>query len=100
MATRANLMQAHVNHEDESLTVTSLGPIRAGEEILNYYGPLPNSELLRRYGDVTERHVRYDVVEIPWDTVLNAAVVQLGLSRDFVDKAVSGTPSHRRPVLT
>lgn len=79
---------AHVNHEDESLTVTSLRPIRAGEEILNYYGPLPNSELLRRYGYVTERHVRYDVVEIPWDTVLNAAVVQLGLSRDFVDKAL------------
>lgn len=41
---------AHVNHGDMSLAVTSLRPIKAGEEILNYYGPHPNSELLRRYG--------------------------------------------------
>ncbi|KAJ6440077.1 SET domain protein [Purpureocillium lavendulum] len=91
---------AHVNHEDESLTVTSLRPIKAGEEILNYYGPLPNSELLRRYGYVTERHLRYDVVEVPWDTVLNAAMEHMGLSRAVVDKAVSLSSPNERDVST
>jgi hypothetical protein len=43
--------------------------IRAGDEILNYYGPRPNAELLRQYGYVTQDHSRYDVVEIPWSLV-------------------------------
>ncbi|KAL2196596.1 hypothetical protein P885DRAFT_37497 [Corynascus similis CBS 632.67] len=60
---------AHINHGEDSLTATTLRPIRAGEEILNYYGPLPNSELLRRYGYVTPKHSRYDVVELPWELV-------------------------------
>ncbi|KAK7420188.1 N-lysine methyltransferase setd6 [Neonectria punicea] len=75
----ANMMQAHVNHEEESLTVTSLRPIKAGEEILNYYGPHPNSELLRRYGYVTERHSRYDVVEIPWELVESTMTIHFGI---------------------
>lgn len=62
------------------MTVTALRPIKAGEEILNYYGPHPNSELLRRYGYVTEKHSRYDVVEIPWDVVDAALAQQLTAS--------------------
>ncbi|RYP11862.1 hypothetical protein DL767_011265 [Monosporascus sp. MG133] len=62
---------AHVNHGEDALTVTSLRPIAAGEEVLNYYGPLGNGELLRRYGYVTIKHARYDVVEISWDLVLS-----------------------------
>ncbi|KAJ4158123.1 uncharacterized protein LMH87_008663 [Akanthomyces muscarius] len=73
---------AHVNHGDDELTVTALRPIKAGEEILNYYGPHPNSELLRRYGYVTERHSRYDVVEIPWEMVEAATVSQLQLPQE------------------
>ncbi|KAK3360456.1 hypothetical protein B0T25DRAFT_629544 [Lasiosphaeria hispida] len=60
---------AHINHTPLSLTAVSLCPIPAGTEILNYYGPLPNSELLRRYGYVTPSHARHDVVELPWDLV-------------------------------
>ncbi|RYP63786.1 hypothetical protein DL771_009119 [Monosporascus sp. 5C6A] len=63
--------QAHVNHGEDVLTVTSLRPIAAGKEVLNYYGPLGNGELLRRYGYVTNKHARYDVVEISWDLVLS-----------------------------
>lgn len=84
--------QAHVNHEDDRLTVTSLRPIDPGEEVLNYYGPLANSELLRRYGYVTERHARHDVVELPWDAVVAAAAAQLGLSAAVVKEAVRGPP--------
>ncbi|KAF5021606.1 hypothetical protein F66182_6353 [Fusarium sp. NRRL 66182] len=76
---------AHVNHEEESLTATSLRPIKAGQEILNYYGPHPNSELLRRYGYVTERHSRYDVAEIPWD-VVESALTSFGISNQVLEK--------------
>jgi N-lysine methyltransferase SETD6 len=37
--------------------------IGKGEEILNDYGPLPRSDLLRRYGYVSSRYAAYDVVE-------------------------------------
>ncbi|KAL2175873.1 uncharacterized protein P884DRAFT_261822 [Thermothelomyces heterothallicus CBS 202.75] len=60
---------AYINHGADSLTATALRTIKAGEEILNYYGPLPNGELLRRYGYVTPKHARYDVVELPWDLI-------------------------------
>ncbi|RBR25107.1 uncharacterized protein FIESC28_02015 [Fusarium coffeatum] len=77
---------AHVNHEEDSLTVTSLRPIKAGEEILNYYGPHPNSELLRRYGYVTEKHSRYDVVEIPWDVVESVMTSKFGISSQVLEQ--------------
>ncbi|KAF4120651.1 UV DNA damage endonuclease [Geosmithia morbida] len=73
---------AHVNHGDESLSVVSLRPIKAGDEILNYYGPHPNSELLRRYGYVTDKHARHDVVELPWSDVERAMASELGVSTD------------------
>jgi N-lysine methyltransferase SETD6 len=42
----------------------SIKPIARGEEIFNDYGPLPRSDLLRRYGYITENYARYDVAEI------------------------------------
>ncbi|KAK0638515.1 hypothetical protein B0T16DRAFT_462288 [Cercophora newfieldiana] len=60
---------AHINHGEDALTATALRPIKKGEEILNYYGPLGNGELLRRYGYVTANHARHDVVEVPWTLV-------------------------------
>lgn len=72
--------------------MTALRPIRQGEDILNYYGPHPNSELLRRYGYVTEKHSRYDVVEIPWHLVQNVLQHQLGVSEKTMGKIVSHMP--------
>jgi SET domain-containing protein 6 len=63
--------------------------LAAGTEILNYYGPLPSSELLRRYGYITSEHSRYDVVELPWSLVRSALAAQVGLADDVLDKAVS-----------
>ncbi|KAG9189920.1 N-lysine methyltransferase SETD6 [Alternaria panax] len=75
---------AHVNH-GESLEVTSLrSTLPAGSEVLNYYGPLPTSELLRRYGYVTPEHHRYDVAELPWSLVREAIIQELGLSGEVV----------------
>ncbi|KAK1253285.1 hypothetical protein MKX07_001362 [Trichoderma sp. CBMAI-0711] len=78
---------AHVNYGDDALTVTALRTIKAGEEIFNYYGPHPNSELLRRYGYVTPKHSRYDVVELPWTLVEESVAASLGLSSEQLDKA-------------
>ncbi|KAH8664439.1 SET domain-containing protein [Xylariales sp. PMI_506] len=83
------VFNAHVNHEDENLTVTSLKLIPAGAEILNYYGPLSNGELLRRYGYVTLAHSRYDVVELPWDMVLSVLKDQLKLDDQTWGKAIN-----------
>ncbi|KAI0007353.1 SET domain-containing protein [Xylariaceae sp. FL0662B] len=80
---------AYVNHGEESLTVTTLRPIQAGEEVLNYYGPLDNGELLRRYGYVTSRHARYDVVEISWASVLSVLKDSLKLDEQKWGKAVN-----------
>lgn len=82
--------QAHVNHGDDALTVTALRTIRAGEEILNYYGPLPNSELLRRYGYVTPRHSRYDVVELPWEIVEACLTSELAVSAETLGRIRTG----------
>ena len=81
-------MQAHVNHGEHCLTVTSLRPIKAGEEVLNYYGPHPNSDLLRRYGYVTQKHSRYDVVELSWDTTLSVTRQVLDIDDKAWGKAV------------
>ncbi|KAH0532891.1 hypothetical protein TsFJ059_001523 [Trichoderma semiorbis] len=78
---------AHVNYGDDALTVTALRTIKAGEEILNYYGPHPNSELLRRYGYVTPKHSRYDVVELPWKLVEESLAASLGLSEEQLASA-------------
>lgn len=79
----------HVNHEEDYLTVVTLRDIRAGEEILNYYGPLPNSELLRRYGYVSDKHTRYDVCEIPRPAMEAVISLQLGISFDILQAYVS-----------
>ncbi|KAF9699224.1 hypothetical protein EKO04_003322 [Ascochyta lentis] len=71
---------AHVNHGD-SLEVTSLRPdVKAGTEILNYYGAMPSSEVLRRYGYVTPEYRRYDEVEVSREAVAKALATATGLS--------------------
>lgn len=80
---------AHINHETDALTAVSLRKIKAGEEVLNYYGPLPNGELLRRYGYVTKAHQRWDVVELPWSLVEAALMEVLGVSQAVWGKMVA-----------
>lgn len=40
---------------------------------LNDYGPLPRSDLLRRYGYVTDNYKQYDVVELGSDEIVQLA---------------------------
>lgn len=80
---------AHLSHGDESLTMTSLRPIEAGEEVLNYYGPLPNSDLLRRYGYISTKHRVHDVVELSWRTVVTAAKEYIGVTDKDIQTAMA-----------
>ena len=78
---------AHINHGVEALTATSIRAIAAGEEILNYYGPLSNGELLRRYGYTTDKHAFFDAVDLPWELVQQKLVAELpGLAASDGDK--------------
>lgn len=72
---------AHIEHGEEALTAAALRTIKKGEEVLNYYGPLSNGELLRRYGYVTVAHRRYNVVDLPWDMVLAELKRELTLTK-------------------
>ncbi|KAG6300529.1 hypothetical protein E4U45_003840 [Claviceps purpurea] len=78
----------HIHHGENELTATTLRDVRAGDEILNFYGPHPNSELLRRYGYVTPKHARYDVVEIPWTALQASLSSVLGIPHDAITKAM------------
>lgn len=61
--------KAHLIQSADYLNMVALKSIRQGEEIFNDYGQLPRSDLLRRYGYVTDRYKNWDVVEISVDLV-------------------------------
>ena len=42
----------------------ALKSIKKGDEIYNDYGQLPRSDLLRRYGYITDDYKKWDVVEL------------------------------------
>jgi SET domain-containing protein 6 len=65
----ADRNNARLFYENKYMDMKALKPIRASEEIFNDYGPLPRSDLLRRYGYVTDNYEQYDVVEISMDLV-------------------------------
>ncbi|KAI6784946.1 ribosomal n-lysine methyltransferase 4 [Emericellopsis cladophorae] len=80
------VFNAVINHAADSLTATATRPIKEGEEILNFYGPLANSELLRRYGYVTEAHMRHDVVEISPEVIEAAVKAELQVDDSVLEK--------------
>lgn len=67
----------------------SLNPIKKGEQIFNDYGPLPRSDLLRRYGYVTDKYAPYDVVELSTELIARVIADCRGMTQAEVDAAVS-----------
>ena len=55
------------------MTMITLKTIRKGEQIFNDFGQLPRSDLLRRYGYVTDNYRKWDVVEVHIEDVIRAA---------------------------
>ncbi|KAF9695290.1 hypothetical protein EKO04_006907 [Ascochyta lentis] len=85
----ADRNNARLFYEANSLDMKALKSICAGEEIYNDYGPLPRSDLLRRYGYITDNYAHYDVVEIPMDLVIDLATatgIQSDARFDYLDE--------------
>lgn len=66
------------------LVMKAIQSIPKGNEIFNDYGSLPRSDLLRRYGYITDSYTQYDVVEIPLDLVVSTVKDVFKLSDDIV----------------
>jgi N-lysine methyltransferase SETD6 len=62
---------ARLCSDNEELEMRTIKPIAKGEEILNDYGQLPRSDLLRRYGYVTDNYAAYDVAEISTQSIVS-----------------------------
>ncbi|PYH48228.1 ribosomal lysine N-methyltransferase [Aspergillus saccharolyticus JOP 1030-1] len=69
----ANRNNARLFHEEETLVMKAIKFIRAGEEIYNDYGEIPRSDLLRRYGYVTDNYAPFDVIEVSLSHICQAA---------------------------
>lgn len=77
----ADMLNANADHnnaklfyQDDKVVMKTLHPVRAGEELFNDFGPLPRSDLLRRYGYVTAQYAKYDVVEISEELIREQAI--------------------------
>lgn len=89
--------------DNEALEMRAIKPVFAGEEIFNDYGQLPRSDLLRRYGYVTENYKSYDVAEISTPELLSLfrskeAFKDLNLNRlsqEDLDSRVSNIVSNQ-----
>ncbi|KAA8572868.1 hypothetical protein EYC84_003436 [Monilinia fructicola] len=57
--------------DNEELEMRAIKPIPKGDEIFNDYGQLPRSDLLRRYGYVTDGYSAYDVAEISAELIVS-----------------------------
>ncbi|TID27664.1 SET domain-containing protein [Venturia nashicola] len=80
----ADKNNARLFYEPDTLVMKAIQPIPKGSEIFNDYGPLPRSDLLRRYGYITDNYTQYDVVEIPLDLVVSTVKDVFKLSDDTV----------------
>ena len=62
---------AHLVCDNDDLEMRSIKKIKEGEEIFNDYGPLPRSDLLRRYGYITDNYAPYDVAELSTKSIVS-----------------------------
>ncbi|KAE8444387.1 hypothetical protein EG329_000587 [Mollisiaceae sp. DMI_Dod_QoI] len=67
----ADMNNARLCCDNKDLEMRAIRSISNGDEILNDYGQLPRSDLLRRYGYVTERYAPYDVAELSTESILS-----------------------------
>jgi SET domain-containing protein 6 len=68
----ADRNNARLRCDNEDLEMRTIKSVPKGDELLNDYGLLPRSDLLRRYGYVTDNYAFYDVAEISTESILSA----------------------------
>merc|ERR1711881_360863 len=85
----ADRNNARLFYEPDALVMKAVQDIATGEEIFNDYGPLPRSDLLRRYGYITDNYAKYDVVEISSELIMTVAEEKLKLSQSEREQRIS-----------
>ncbi|KAI9837558.1 MAG: hypothetical protein M1819_007209 [Sarea resinae] len=90
----ADRNNARLFYGPATLTMKSLKPVMKGEELFNDYGPLPRSDLLRRYGYITPNYAQYDVVELSTAAIATAAAEQTGLTPKDQEKRLEYLTAH------
>lgn len=68
----AELNNARLFYDVDTVSMRTIKPVKAGDELYNDYGPLPRADLLRRYGYMSDRYTKYDVAEMSWTFVIEA----------------------------
>lgn len=63
--------------------------IEKDEQILNDYGTLPRSDVLRRYGYITPGYAKYDVVELSHQSIVEVVQEYRALSGHLLTARVS-----------
>ncbi|KAL0262158.1 Ribosomal lysine N-methyltransferase 4 [Diplodia seriata] len=85
----ADRNNARLHYGSDVLTMEAITGIKAGDEIFNDYGPLPRSDLLRRYGYSTPFYEQYDVVEIPTDLIVETLKAETKVSDEEIEEKLA-----------
>jgi len=70
----ADKNNARLFQQPYSLTMSPLHGLPAQTPLYNDYGPLPRSDLLRRYGYITQNYAQFDVVELKGDLLTETII--------------------------
>lgn len=69
--------------------MVALKPIKQGEEIFNDYGQLPRSDLLRRYGYITDNYKKWDAVEVDASMIFEVVRESRRMDENSLQRRVS-----------
>lgn len=73
-------LQVNLVQQDDSMSMRASKAITKGQEIFNDYGERPRSDLLRRYGYITDSAKKWDIIELDRTAVIQIAGDHHGLS--------------------
>ncbi|KAI3403349.2 RKM4 [Candida oxycetoniae] len=83
-----NYNNAIVSDSDDNLIITTIKPIRKGDQVYNTYSEHPNCEILRRYGYVELEGSKFDFGEIPLSTIKQFFVQKYSISEKDLNSLV------------
>lgn len=76
------------------MTMLASKPVKKGQEIFNDYGQRPRSDLLRRYGYITDNARKWDVVELDLETMVQTACKHKNLDESEKERRVPYSSWH------
>jgi len=83
------------------MSMIAINDIKEGQQIYNDFGHLPRSDLLRRYGFVTDRYKQWDVVEVPIEIVVRVVAEHNPLTKsEKKQRVISSTIGPRRTLTS